>query len=161
MMVGMRRALLTLATTLALTACGTSSDPQQTPGPALGIAIRQINGSANVYRYATRVALQYIVTVTNPTDQEYRIESVEVRTPVAGAYGIREGNSMRIDRTLPPKTGTHVPVNTWGYAEGGRLQAEEPVTITVAVFGRGPDNKTFVKRTQRVITNFNEPGDDE
>lgn len=151
----MRRVLLALLS-LTLASCGTSSSPQETPGPALGILIRQINGSPNVYRYPARVALQYIVTVTNPTEQEYRLESIEVRTTVAGAYGIREGNSMRVDRTLPPKTGTNIPVNTWGYATGGPLQGEEPVTVTVAVFGREPDNKRFVKRMQRVIANFDE-----
>lgn len=144
-----------LSLTLAA-ACGSSSNPQETPGPALGVMIRQINGSPNVYRYPARVALQYIVTVTNPTEQEYRIDNIEVRTTVAGAYAIREGNSMKVDRTLPPKTGTSIPVNTWGFAAGGPLQGEEPVSVTVAVFGRGPDNKTFVKRMQRVIANFDE-----
>jgi hypothetical protein len=156
MMFFMRRTTLALLT-IVLAACSssTSDEPQTDHGPALGISIRQINGSPNVYRYPARVALNYIVTVTNPTDQEYKLDSIEVRTPVAGAYGIRDDNSMRVDRTLPPKTGTHVPVNTWGYAAGGALQGEEPVTITVAVFGRGPDNKRFVKRMQRVIAASN------
>jgi hypothetical protein len=159
----MRRALLPLLALIAVTSagCGSTYDaPLNTAGPALGIAIRQINGSPNVYRYPARVALQYVVTVTNPTDEEYHLDSVEVRTPVAGAYGIRDDNSMKVNRTLPPKTGTHIPVNTWGYAVGGRLTPEEPVTVTVAVYGRGPDNKTFVKRFQRVISNFNEAVDE-
>jgi hypothetical protein len=127
------------------------------PGPPIEVSIRQVNGSSELLRYSGGVSLQYVVTIANPLGDTYQIERIELSTPTAGAYSLRR-NSTVVSKTLNASSGFHVPVQAWGYAPGGRMRSEEPVTIAVAVYGRsslGP----FVKRIHRVITDFDEPGD--
>lgn len=155
----MRRTLAPLLALAMLAACASSDDaarPRQEVGPPIGVTFRQINGSREMFRNRGRVALQYVVTITNPTDEPYEIDRVEVISTVPGAYAIRTESPTRVGRTIPPKMGLNIPVNTWGYAAGGRLQMEEPVTVAVMVYATGWDKKAVVKRVQRTVTNFNE-----
>lgn len=150
------RRLLALA--LLLTACASTDPaaPKAQTGAPIGVSFRQINGSPELYRHAGRIALQYIVTITNPSDAPFDIDHIEMRSPVPGAYSIRSDTPTRVGRTIPPKMGLNVPVNTWGLAAGGRLQMEEPVTVAVIVYGSGADKKPVIKRVQRTVVNFNE-----
>lgn len=155
----MRRSLAPLLALLLLAACASSdgaSVPRQESGPPIGVTFRQINGSRQMFRNRGQVSLQYIVTITNPTDEPYEIDRVEVISTVPGAYSIRADSPTRVGRTIPPKMGLNIPINTWGYAAGGRLQMEEPVTVAVMVYATGWDKKAVVKRVQRTVTNFNE-----
>jgi hypothetical protein len=136
---------------LAVVVLGCSSAE---PGPPIEVDIRQVNGSPDLYRYSGQVSLHYIVTIANPLGETYQIERVEVSTPTAGAYALRRHSTL-VSKQLNAASGLRVPVHAWGYAPGGRMRSEEPVTIAVAVYGRsslGP----FVKRIHRVITEFDD-----
>jgi hypothetical protein len=124
------------------------------PGPPIEVSIRQVNGSPDLLRYSGGVSLQYIVTIANPLGETYQIERIELSTPTGGAYSLRR-NSTIVSKTLKASSGLHIPIQAWGYAAGGRMRSEEPVTVVVAVYGRsslGP----FVKRIHRVITDFDD-----
>lgn len=157
----MRRALASLLV-LTLAACASrglydeDAAPRAEPGPPIGVTVRQINGSREQYRYANRISLQYVVTITNPTEEPYEIDRIEIRSTVPGAYAIRSDSLTRVGRTIPPKMGLNVPVNAWGQSTGGRVYMDAPVTVAVAVYAKGPDQRAVVKRIHRTITNFDE-----
>lgn len=143
----MKRAFSLLALTLIVAACG-STGTTGTPGsPAVEVHLAQVGSTDNVFYLSGPIALQYVVEVTNPTNQTFTLRRLELQSIGEGAYYLRTG-SVPMNERIAANGSTAIKVAAWGTSRGGRLTSTEPVTMRItAQFDDGQGH-----RFQRITT---------
>jgi hypothetical protein len=140
----MRKALF--ITTLLLTAALASAKD----APPIKLEITPVNLPTDILYFPGPVALEFALTVTNPTHEPVTLKSLELRTVGPGAFTLRSG-SVPANRTIPPNSSVTMTLSTWGHASGGYFRAEEPVSLNaIAYFSTG--SKTFLRSVNTIIT---------
>ena len=124
-----------------------SAGPDQTP--AVRIQVEQ-RSQSDVLHFAGPINLQYDIMVTNSSDQPLTLRRIELRTVGAGAYSLRN-DSTPVNLAIPPGGTVSKMINAWGYARGGNLAAEEPVTLRAIAYFDGPTG-SFVRIVSENIT---------
>jgi hypothetical protein len=129
----MKQALLIL---LLLTGCasGTQDDPN---APKVTLHLEQYESAPNAYMYNGPVNVQYALTVTNTTNEKVKLNRIEIRTIGSGAYTIQPTSTM-INTEIGPGQEKTMAISVWGYAQGGRLRAQEPVSVRAVGYFTGP-----------------------
>ena len=132
---------------LTLTGCSSGAGSAQTP--AVSLQIEQRNQS-EVLHFAGPISLQYDVLVSNSSDQPLTLRRIELRTIGSGAYSLRN-ESTPMNLAIPPGGEVSKTISAWGYARGGNLAAEEPVTLRAIAYFEAPSG-SFVRMVSEVIT---------
>jgi len=144
----MKTTLCSLALLAFLSACASGN---QNSGPAVDLEIAPMNLSSSLLYFRGIVPLEFAVRVTNPTDQPVQMQSLDLATVGPGAFRVRSG-IVPVNRTIPPGGTTDLTVQTWGYASGGFMRAEEPVTLRANGTFRGAGGRSFIKMRNEVIS---------
>jgi hypothetical protein len=143
----MKRAFSLLAVTLFLAACGSSGTTGSSDSPPVEVRLAQTGSTDNVFYVRGPIALQYVLEVTNPTNDAYTLSRLELQSIGEGAYYLRTG-SVPMNERIAANGTTAIKVAAWGTSRGGRLTASEPVTMRItAQFDDGRGH-----RFQRITT---------
>jgi hypothetical protein len=143
----MKTTLCSVALLALLSACASGN---RNSGPAVDLQIAPINLSSNLLYFRGTVPLEFAVRVTNPTDETVKMQSLDLATVGPGAFRLRSG-IVPVNRTIPPGGTTDLTVQTWGFASGGFMRAEEPVTIRAnGTFRAG--GHSFIRMRNEVIS---------
>lgn len=138
-----------VVTSLLLLAIGCSSAGRNQPTPVVAIHLEQ-RSQSDVLHFAGPVNLQYDLGVTNSSDQPLTLRRVELRTLGSGAYTLRN-ESTSVNLSIPPGASVSRTISAWGYARGGDLAAQEPVTLRATAYFDGPGG-SFVRMVSENIT---------
>ena len=125
---------------LVVVACASN---RQSSGPNVTVHLAQTNSANDIFYFAGPVAIQYQVSVANPTNQQLTLERLDLRTIGPGAYSLRTAPTP-MNLTVPPNGTSVFNISVWGRAHGGYLRATEPVTIQGTAYFRGPSG-SFVR----------------
>ncbi|MCU1350660.1 MAG: hypothetical protein JWO56_3690 [Acidobacteria bacterium] len=149
----MKRLFAVFATSILLVACG-SSGGSNNQGPAgAEVRLAQVGSSGDVFYLRGPIALQYVLEVVNPTTEPIRLRRLDLSTIGDGAYYLRTG-SVPMNEPVPAGGTTALKFSAWGTARGGRLTANEPVTVRViAQFEDSRGNK-FQRINTETLSQF-------
>jgi hypothetical protein len=128
----MKRAILIL---LFLAGCA-SSQQDDPNAPNITLHLEQ-ESAPNTYTYSGPVNVRYAMSVANTTNQAVKLNRVEIRTIGSGAYSIQP-TSTQLNLDLGPGQTRTMAITLWGYARGGRLASNEPVTVRAIAYFTGP-----------------------
>ena len=67
-------------------ASGTQSSAKT---PPIDIRLEQVNTTPDMYYFAGPVNIQYQLSITNSTNETYRLRRLDLRTISSGAYSLR------------------------------------------------------------------------
>src|SRR5467141_3907940 len=135
-MVMMKRAYAFLAAVLLLAGCASSAD-EDPNAPKITMHLEQVETGVNTFTFAGPVTVQFVLTATNTTKDPVTLTRLEIRTVSSGAYSISP-ISTNLNVQLAPGQSQQSMISVWGYARGGRLYSEEPVTIRGTAYLTGP-----------------------
>jgi hypothetical protein len=90
-----------------------------------------------MYYFRGTIPVQYVLQISNPTNQAYTLRRINLQSAGPGAYSLRTGNSP-ITFTVPPNATVSVPLTAWAYSRGGFLTSTEPVDIRGLAYFDGP-----------------------
>jgi hypothetical protein len=139
----MRRHCALLISVLVLAGCASSADDDPN-APKVTVHMEQLdNGGGNNFFFAGSVNLQFAVTVTNTTKDLVTLSRLEVRTISTGAYSISP-TSTSLNMPVSPGQSVNTTIAVWGYARGGNLSSQEPVTLRGTAYFSGPSG-AFVR----------------
>jgi hypothetical protein len=138
----MKRSCAFLFAVLLLAGCASSVDDDPN-APKITLHLQQVDDGANSYTFAGSVNVQFVLTAANTTKETVTLNRIEVRTISSGAYSIPP-TSTSLNLKLEPGQGLRTQLSLWGYARGGRLYSEEPVTLRGTAYMTGPSG-AFVK----------------
>lgn len=138
----MKRTFVLLAVLLIVAGCASSVDDDPN-APKITMHLQQVDTGANAYQFAGSVNVQFVLTATNTTKDTVKIDRIEVRTISSGAYSIPP-TSTSLNLTLQSGQSLTTQLSLWGYARGGRLYSEEPVSLRGTAYLTGPSG-AFVK----------------
>jgi hypothetical protein len=128
----MKRAVLIL---LLLTGCASAQDDANAPNVSLHLA--QYESAPNAFLYGGLVNVRYSLSVANRTNDPVTLTRLEIRTVGSGAYTLRP-TSTQINLDLAPGQEKTIPLSLWGNARGGKMAAQEPVTLRATAYMTGP-----------------------
>jgi hypothetical protein len=131
-----------LAVALILAGCASSAD-EDPNAPKVTVHLQQIDSVGNEFTFAGPVNVQFVLTATNTTKDPVTLTRLEVRTVGSGAYTISP-TSTNLNMQLGPGQSVTTTIAVWGYARGGRLSSEEPVTLRGTAYLSGPSG-AFVR----------------
>ncbi len=137
----MKSVLCAAVTLVLLSGCASSS---QSSGPNLTLHLTPVNSPADIFYFAGPINVQYQLSVTNPTSEPLTLSRLELRTIGPGAYSIRTQASP-MNLKIPPNATATYTISVWGYARGGYLAAEEPVSLQGTAFFQGSSSRSFVR----------------
>ncbi len=121
----MRQALSILAAFVLVAGFASSSKAST---PAVEVHLSQVESSNDVFYMRGPISLRFALTVTNPTNETLTLRRIDLQSLGPGAYSIRTG-STPMKEVIHPNGATSIVLSAWGQARGGRLRANEPVTI--------------------------------
>lgn len=121
-----------------LAAC--ASTPQSN-GPQVQVSIAQQNLSPDLYYFRGPVSLQYVLSVSNPTNQPITLRRLDLQTQGPGAYSLRTSGPFNL--TVPANSTATQAIYAWGYARGGLLSQGEPVTMRISAVFADAAGKSF------------------
>ena len=133
----MRVTIAAAVLSLILGACASSTD---STGPNLTLHLEQASGLPDMFYFRGPISLQYRLTSSPLT-----LRRLDLRSLGTGAYSIRTG-STPITQTIAPNGTTTIPLSAWGYAAGGYLRSEEPVTIRGVAYFETADGHGFARQ---------------
>ena len=133
---------------ILLAGCASSQDDPN--APSVTIHLTPYDSSSNAYTYNGPVAVKFELSIANTTKDPVTLNRIEIRTIGSGAYTIQP-ISTPINVVVAPGQGKAMPISVWGYARGGRLSSEEPVTVRGTAYLTGPQG-AFVKLFTEYIT---------
>jgi len=139
----MRRAALPLLILLA--ACASTGD-----GPNVTVHLAPYETAPSAYTFTGAVNVQFEMSVTNESPDQVTFNRIEIRTISSGAFTISP-TSTAINVVLGPGQSAKRSIALWAYARGGRLAAEEPVTVRGTAYFTGPKG-AFVRLFTEYIT---------
>lgn len=132
---------------VALAAC--SSGGLQTP--AVTVHVEQISQSE--LHFGGPVNVQFDVLVTNVSNAPLTLRRIELRTVGSGAYTLRN-DSTPLNLTIAPGQTASRTITAAGWARGGNLSSEEPVTLRAIAYFDGPTG-SFVRMVSQNISQGN------
>ena len=136
------RTCLLLAVVLLLGSCATGVDDDPN-APKITLHLEQVDSGPSAFQFAGQVGVRFVLTATNTTKEPATLTRLEIQTVSTGAYSITPV-STSLNLPLAPGQSLQTGITVWGYARGGRLYAEEPVTVRGTGYFNGPAGP-FVK----------------
>jgi hypothetical protein len=133
-----------LAMLLILACACASSTSDSSP---VDVRIADVHLSGDI-RYAGPMAVQFVVEVTNPTNETVTLRHVEIRTVASGNFTVRASTSF--DRAIKPGETASVELHANGTSAGGRLASDEPITLRGTATFDSPKG-AFTKLFQDVL----------
>ena len=150
----MKRACSLFAVTLLLAACGSTGTTGTEGSPKVEVHLAQTGSTDNVFYLSGPIALQYVLEVTNPTNDTFTLTRLELQSVGEGAYYLRTG-SVPMNERIQANGTTAIRVAAWGTSRGGRLTSTEPVTMRItAQFDDGRGHR-FQRITTENLSQFN------
>lgn len=134
----------TLLILLIFVAMSCASSGTSANAPALQLQLQQTSTASDMYYFRGTIPVQYVLQITNPTNQAYTLRRINLQSTGPGAYSLRTGNSP-ITFTVPPNGTVSVPLTAWAYSRGGFLTSSEPVNIRGLAYFDGPGG-TFLRQ---------------
>jgi hypothetical protein len=148
-MQGMKKHLFAICALPLLISCASGGSSNN--APPVVIEVRPVGLVPDVLYFPGPIGLQFAVAVSNPTNEPVTMESLNLQSVGPGAFNVRSG-SVPVNRTIAPGQTTTFTVSTWGYARGGSLRAEEPVTLRATGAFRSPSHHSFIKMVNENLT---------
>jgi len=137
----MKSALSVLGVLLLASACSTN---MSSSGPAVSVKLAQRNASSNIFYFAGPVNLEYLVQITNPTNEPVTMTSLDLQTVGPGAYFVRAGGTP-MNLTVPASSARTYTIAVWGRARGGYISSTEPVTLRGIAHFKGQTSGAFTR----------------
>ena len=137
---------LAAASLLLLAACASSPKDE---GPPVGVDLA-LTTPSNVLYFPGPVNFQFVVTLTNPTDQPVTLRRLDLRTVGNYSVFLRAGGAPMHVEVKPHGTVT-VPMAAWGASRGGMLAEDEPIQLQATAYFDGPKG-AFVKLVTTVLS---------
>ena len=138
----MSRQYALLAAVLILSGCVSSADDDPN-APKVTVHLEQLDSGVNSFTFSGPVNLQFAVSVANTTKDLVTLSRLEVRTISSGAYSISP-TSTNLNLPVSPGQSVNTTIAVWGYARGGNLSSQEPVTLRGTAYFSGPSG-AFVR----------------
>jgi hypothetical protein len=139
----MRRHCALLATVLMIAGCASSADDDPN-APKVTVHLAQLDsGGGNNTFYSGSVNLQFALSVSNTTKDLVTLSRLQVRTVSSGAYSIPP-TSTSLNLAVSPGQSVATTIAVWGYARGGNMSSQEPVTLRGTAYFSGPSG-AFVR----------------
>jgi hypothetical protein len=86
------------------------------------IHLAQTNTPTDIFYFAGPAAIQYQLSVTNPTNQPLTLERLDLETVGSGAYSLRTA-ATPMNLQIPPNGTSAFNISVWGRARGGYLRS--------------------------------------
>ncbi len=137
-----KRIYALLAVLLLVAGCASSADDDPN-APKVALHLEQVDTGVNTFTFAGPVTVQFVLTSSNTTSDPVTLTRIEIRTVSSGAYSIAP-TMTNLNLQLGPGQTQQSMISLWGYARGGRLYSEEPVTVRGTAYLTGPKG-AFVK----------------
>ncbi len=137
-----KRIYALLAVLLLLAGCASSAD-EDPNAPKISMHLEQVETGVNSFTFNGPVTVQFVLTASNTTSDPVTLNRIEIRTVSTGAYAISPVTT-NLNVPLAPGQTQQSMISVWGYARGGRLSSEEPVTVRGTAYLTGPKG-AFVK----------------
>jgi hypothetical protein len=131
-----KRTCAFLAAVFILAACATGAD-EDPNAPKITLHLEQVDTGVNTFTFSGPVTVQFVLTASNTTSDPVTLTRIEIRTISSGAYSISPITTTLNVQLAPGQTQQSM-ISVWGYARGGRLYSEEPVTIRGTGYLTGP-----------------------
>jgi len=125
-----------------LAGCASSAD-EDPNAPKVSLHLEQVDTGTSTFTFAGPVTLQFVLTASNKTSDPVTLTRIEIRTVSTGVYSISP-ITTNLNLQLAPGQSQQSMISVWGYARGGRLYSEEPVTVRGTAYLTGPKG-AFVK----------------
>jgi hypothetical protein len=138
----MKRTFAFLAVVFLLAGCASSAD-EDPNAPKISLHLEQVETGVNSFTFSGPVTVQFVLTASNTTSDPVTLNNIEIRTVSTGAYAISPVTT-NLNVQLAPGQTQQSMISVWGYARGGRLSSEEPVTVRGTAHLTGPKG-VFVK----------------
>jgi hypothetical protein len=138
----MKRTYAFLAAVLFLAGCASSAD-EDPNAPKITLHLEQVDTGGNPFTFSGPVTVQFVLTSSNTTSDPVTLNRIEIRTVSSGAYSISP-ITTNLNLQLGPGQTQQSMISVWGYARGGHLFSEEPVTVRGTAYLTGPKGP-FVK----------------
>ena len=143
----MKRALLIL---LLLTGCASGGQDDDPNAPKISLHLDQYEAAPNSYQFNGPVNVRFALSAANTTNEQVKLNRIEIRTIGSGAYSIRP-TSTSLNMDLAPGQVRTVPIALWGYARGGHIASTEPVTVRATAYFSGPSG-AFIRLFSEYFT---------
>jgi hypothetical protein len=148
----MKRILALLAIVLV---AGCASSAISNAGPPLQLTLLQRGAPIpDVFYFRGPVNVAYDLAIRNPTNEQYTLSRLDIRSIDAGAYRIRTG-SQPMRQRVNPNGVTSVHLSTWAQSTGGFISSGEPVSVRVIAQFDGPGGR-FQKVFTQTLSQFGE-----
>jgi hypothetical protein len=131
-----KRTWVFLAAVFILAGCATGAD-EDPNAPKITLHLEQVDTGVNTFTFGGPVTVQFVLTASNTTSDPVTLTRIEIRTVSSGAYSISPITTILNVQLAPGQTQQSM-ISVWGYARGGRLYSEEPVTIRGIGYLTGP-----------------------
>jgi len=149
----MKRVFAAFAVSLLLAACGSSGNSNSGGPSGLDVHLAQAGTSSDVFYLRGPIALQYVLEVVNPSSDRLKLRRLDLTTIGDGAYYLRTG-AVPMNENISPNGTTALNFSAWGTARGGRLTANEPVTLRIIARFEDSSGKAFQRITTENISQF-------
>jgi hypothetical protein len=148
----MKRSLALLAIILV---AGCASSATSNGGPPLQLTLLQRGAPVpDVFYFRGPVNVAYDLAIKNPTNEQYTLSRLDIRSIGPGAYRIRTG-SQPMRQRVNPNGVTSVHLSTWAQSTGGFISSGEPVSVRVIAQFDGPGGR-FQKVFTQTLSQFGE-----
>jgi len=133
--------LFAICTIVLAVSCASGSSDN---APPIAIDVRPIGLASDILYFPGPLPVRFVVSVTNPTNEPVTMAALSLQTIGPGAFNLRSSN-VPVNRTIAPGQTATFSVSAWGYARGGYLRAEEPVTLRATGDFSSPSRHAFIK----------------
>jgi hypothetical protein len=129
-----------------LAGCASAKDD----GPLPEVSLAETNLSSDMLRFGGPIAVQMAVEIRNATPEAITLHGLELRT-VGGATFAMTAREPNLTRQLAPNETLVVPIQAWGRSSGGRLAADEPISLQGTAYFRSAAKGNFVRLFHAIV----------
>ena len=113
------------------------------------ITIVQADAPTLMQEQGGLIGVHYVVEIWNYADVPITADRIELSTPSAGPYNVRN-LPIEVDKTIQPDSGELIELSTEAYSRGGRTAALEPVTLRITVYFESSQGEFRVTKVERI-----------
>jgi len=145
----MKRIAIVFATVSMLLAAASCSTAGSIERLKPEIRVAQIGGNQFAIQHQGSVAIEYAMSIRNPTPDPITLLRVEMRTAGNGPY-LLQNAPVALRKVVPPGETVIVRFTMWAWSPGGRTVTEEPVVLSGLAWFSGSTGQFSTRFFQRI-----------